>query len=70
LQRRASGFIKSKPHRLRARLKARKPEENRPPEENEKRREEEILGVNREEDGPGRRPHFQTARITPFSDRR
>jgi hypothetical protein len=26
--------------------------------------------VNREEDGTGRRPHFQTARITPFSDRR
>jgi hypothetical protein len=26
--------------------------------------------VNGEEDGTGRRPHFQTARITPFSDRR
>ena len=26
--------------------------------------------MNREEDGPVRRPHFQTARITPFSDRR
>ena len=26
--------------------------------------------MNGEEDGTGRRPHFQTARITPFSDRR
>jgi hypothetical protein len=39
-------------------------------EENGKRREEEVLSVNGEEDGTGRRPHFQTARITPFSDRR
>jgi hypothetical protein len=34
---------------------------------NKRRRD---LTVKREEDGPGRRPHFQTARITPFSDRR
>jgi len=38
--------------------------------ENGKRREEEFLSVNLEEDGTGRKPHFQTARITPFSDRR
>jgi hypothetical protein len=35
-----------------------------------KRREEEALSGKWEEDGTGRRPHFQTARITPFSDRR
>jgi hypothetical protein len=39
-------------------------------QENGKRREEEVLSVNGEEDGTGRRPHFQTAKITPFSDRR
>jgi hypothetical protein len=39
-------------------------------QEDGKRREEEILSVNREEDKTGRRPHFQTAGFTPFSDRR
>jgi hypothetical protein len=41
-----------------------------PWEEDGKRREEEILSVNGEQDGTRRRPHFQTARFTPFSDRR
>jgi hypothetical protein len=39
-------------------------------EEDGERREEEILSVNGEEDGTGRRPQFQIARFTPYSDRR
>jgi hypothetical protein len=59
-----------KPHPLKGRFDAGKREEDPPGKENGKRREEEVLSVNAEEDGTGRRPHFQTARITPFSDRR
>jgi hypothetical protein len=37
------------------------------PEEDGKTREEELLRSKGEEKGAGRRPHFQTARITAFS---
>jgi hypothetical protein len=36
-------------------------------EEDGKRREEDDLELNGEEDGTGRRPHFQAARFTAFS---
>jgi hypothetical protein len=70
LQRRASGFIRLKLHPLKARLDARKHEEDPAGEENGKKKRRRALSVNGEEDGTGRRPHFQTARITPFSERR
>jgi hypothetical protein len=59
-----------KPHPLKGRFDAGKHEEDPSGEENGKRREEEVLSVNGEEDETGRRPHFQTARVIPFSNRR
>jgi hypothetical protein len=59
-----------KPHPLKGRFDTGKRQADPSGEENGKRSEEEVLSVNGEEDETGRRPHFQTARITPFSDRR
>jgi len=42
LQRRGSGFIRSKPHRLKAQHSGRKPEENSPPKKTEKEEKKRI----------------------------
>ena len=58
------------PSAIKVQSHACKTEENLLRNKTNQRREEEILKANREEDGRGRRPQFQTASFTPFSDRR
>jgi hypothetical protein len=49
---------------------ARQEGRKRPAEEDGSKKRRRVVSVNLEEDGTGRKPHFQTARFTPFSDRR